>query len=287
MVNHYFLNNDETVFLDSNAPRLQYFSDSRFSQTEMPRPMHRHEDLFEINYIEEGCGRHFIDGRIYLSHPGDVLVYNRGVLHEDSAHEKNTVHMFGLGIKNLHLDGMPDGCLLPADTIMKIPCSLRAPQVRLLFLGIGEQVRRPKQTQAAEVASMFAASILLLVRELAISQEQTEQTGEGKLARQICSYIDEHFSQEISLQSLEQRFQVSKYHIAHLFSRQVGYSPIQYLQRRRIGEAQTKLVFTDQKVIDIAQDVGFHSSSYFTRTFTKIVGMSPVVYREISSKGYK
>ncbi|MDO5548908.1 MAG: AraC family transcriptional regulator [Eubacteriales bacterium] len=285
MVDHYFLNNDKTVFLGEHAPRLQYFSDSRFSQTEMPRPMHRHEDLFEINYIEEGCGRHFIDGRIYLSHPGDVLIYNQGVLHEDSAHEKNNVHMFGLGIENLHLEGLPDGCLLPADALMKIPCSLRAPQVRRLFLGIGEQVRRQKKAQP-EVASMFAASILLLVRELAISQEQTEQTKEAQLAQRISAYIDEHFSEEISLETLEWEFKVSKYHIAHLFSRQIGYSPIQYLQRRRIGEAQTRLVFTDQKVIDIAQDVGFHSSSYFTRTFTKIVGMSPVVYREISSKSY-
>ena len=134
---------------------------------------------------------------------------------------------------------------------------------------------------------MFAASILLIVRELATDQEQTEQTREALLAQRICAYIDAHFSEELSLDSLQQEFSLSKYHIAHLFSRHIGYSPIQYLQRRRIGEAQSRLVFTDQKVIDIAQSVGFHSSSYFTRTFTKIVGMSPAVYREISSTSYK
>lgn len=274
------------MFLNEKAPRLKYFSTARFSQTEMPRPMHRHENLFEINYVEEGSGRHFIDGKVYLSHPGDVLVYNSGVLHEDSVHEKNTVCMFGLGIENLQIDGMPEGWLLPVETSMKIPCSLRAPQVRQLFLGIEEQVRG-KETTQPEVASMFAASILLLVRELAISQENAEQSKEMQLARQISAYIDQHFSEEISLESLEQQFGVSKYHIAHLFQRQIGYSPIQYLQRRRIGEAQSKLVFTDQKVIDIALDVGFHSLSYFTRTFTKIVGMSPVLYRERSTKNEK
>lgn len=286
MIDHYFLNYGSTVFLDSQAPRLQYFSDTFLSQTEMPRPMHRHEDLFEISYVEEGSGRHFIDGRIYLSHPGDVMIYNRGVLHEDSAHEKNVVHMYGLGITNLRLDGMPDGCLLPSNSIMKIPCSLRAPQVHRLFLGIKEQVQRQKEAQA-EVAAMFAASILLIVRELAIAQEHTEQTKEALLAQRICAYIDANFSEELSLDSLQQEFSLSKYHIAHLFSRHIGYSPIQYLQRRRIGEAQSRLVFTDQKVIDIAQSVGFHSSSYFTRTFTKIVGMSPATYREISSTSYK
>ena len=50
MIDHYFLNYGNTVFLDSQAPRLQYFSDSFLSQTEMPRPMHRHEDLFDFLY---------------------------------------------------------------------------------------------------------------------------------------------------------------------------------------------------------------------------------------------
>ena len=59
-----------------------------------------------------------------------------------------------------------------------------------------------------------------------------------------------------------------------------GYSPIQYLLRRRIGEAQTLLITTDYSITQIAGMVGYDTQSYFNMQFTKNVGISPKKFRQ-------
>lgn len=59
-----------------------------------------------------------------------------------------------------------------------------------------------------------------------------------------------------------------------------GYSPVQYLLRRRIGEAQTLLITTDLSITRIAEMVGYDTQSYFNLQFTKNVGMPPNKFRQ-------
>ena len=59
-----------------------------------------------------------------------------------------------------------------------------------------------------------------------------------------------------------------------------GYSPVQYLLRRRIGEAQTLLITTDLPITRIAEMVGYDTQSYFNLQFTKNVGMPPNKFRQ-------
>jgi AraC-like DNA-binding protein len=59
-----------------------------------------------------------------------------------------------------------------------------------------------------------------------------------------------------------------------------GYSPMQYLLRRRVGEAQTLLITTDLPIAEIAGRVGYDTQSYFNLQFTRHVGMPPKRYRQ-------
>ncbi|WP_410429683.1 helix-turn-helix domain-containing protein [Metabacillus litoralis] len=73
---------------------------------------------------------------------------------------------------------------------------------------------------------------------------------------------------------------MSQYYISHAFKRTTGYSPMQYVIRRRIGEAQSYLFSTDKTVTEIAYIVGYNSASNFNNAFKKMVNMSPQRYRE-------
>ena len=73
---------------------------------------------------------------------------------------------------------------------------------------------------------------------------------------------------------------VSPYHLAHVFKQHTGYTLKQYILRRRIGEAQDRLSCSSDSITQIAREVGFEDSAYFSRIFTKYVGMSPKFYRE-------
>ena len=73
---------------------------------------------------------------------------------------------------------------------------------------------------------------------------------------------------------------VSPYYLAHVCKEATGYSPLQYVLRRRIGEAQTLLITTDLPVTRIAAQVGYDNPSHFNAQFSKAVGMSPRTFRK-------
>ena len=93
--------------------------------------------------------------------------------------------------------------------------------------------------------------------------------------------MDSYFSEDFKLNTFNKngRWPINEFYFAHKFKELYDYSPIEYLQRRRIGEAQTLLINTDLSITTIAYQVGFNSSSYFTTLFKKVVNLSPRVYR--------
>ena len=84
----------------------------------------------------------------------------------------------------------------------------------------------------------------------------------------------------ITLQSMGEALHISPYYLSHVFKQMSGYSPVQYLLRRRIGEAQTLLITTDLSITRIAEMVGYDTPSYFNLQFTKNVGMPPNKFRQ-------
>ena len=95
-------------------------------------------------------------------------------------------------------------------------------------------------------------------------------------------YIDVHYKENISLDTLTDMTHVSKYHLVHAFTKEYGVSPINYMISCRIEEAKQLLKNDDYTLSFITRMLGFSSPSYFSQTFKKIVGISPNEYRKKS-----
>lgn len=67
---------------------------------------------------------------------------------------------------------------------------------------------------------------------------------------------------------------------AHQFKKIFGFPPIQYIIRRRIGEAQRLLFTTDLSITEVSVRVGYDNISYFNNQFKRFAGMSPQNYRK-------
>lgn len=105
--------------------------------------------------------------------------------------------------------------------------------------------------------------------------------GAFSLATEVLQHLNLCFAEELSLTELTNRFHVSTSHMIHMFKAQFGLPPIQYMVRRRIGEAQHLLRTTEDSAGDIAGRVGMINRNYFYRMFKRLVGVSPVRYREV------
>ena len=112
-----------------------------------------------------------------------------------------------------------------------------------------------------------------------------DSTAEKKLrpvTRQVSAlkeYLDNHYSEKITLEGLSEIFFVNKYTLSREFKELYGTSIINYLLLVRITHAKQMLRFTNLSVDEIGASCGITPLYYFSRTFKKIEGISPLEYR--------
>jgi len=116
-------------------------------------------------------------------------------------------------------------------------------------------------------------------RQIAEIPEVTEKS--NRVINRIIDYINEHYSEDISLDMLcEAAGGLSEQYLCRLFKQNIGMRPIEYILKKRIGIARSYLEKTDLPINDIAQLTGFNNTSYFYRNFKKFTGTSPLSYRQ-------
>lgn len=97
-------------------------------------------------------------------------------------------------------------------------------------------------------------------------------------------YVQKFYDHEISIQRAAEQCGFSESHFMKLFKEFTGISFNAYLVNYRLDIAAKQLAETDFKVIDIAENCGFHNQSYFTRAFRKKYRQTPLAYRKAARK---
>jgi AraC-like DNA-binding protein len=92
-------------------------------------------------------------------------------------------------------------------------------------------------------------------------------------------YIARFHGRPLSLKEVSQEIGLSVYHFSHLFHRETGTSPMQYLQRYRIEQAKTLLSESEMPVEAVARAVGIPNHEHFSKLFRQANGASPRAYR--------
>ena len=95
----------------------------------------------------------------------------------------------------------------------------------------------------------------------------------------VIHYMRENIERKLSLAELAEYAGLSSSRFSLLFQKKAGYPPLTYLNQLKIRKACHYLDFTDMKINQISSKLGFKDAYYFTRMFTKIMGLSPTDYR--------
>ncbi len=93
------------------------------------------------------------------------------------------------------------------------------------------------------------------------------------------SHLERNIHREVNLDELASIANLSRRSFLRIFQSATGSSPLTWVIEQRISRACSLLRHTDRRVTEIAFDVGFNDSNYFTRQFRKITGLSPRDYR--------
>jgi AraC-like DNA-binding protein len=101
-----------------------------------------------------------------------------------------------------------------------------------------------------------------------------------RLVRKAMAYIHEHYADPITRTDLAQHVALTEDYLTACFRKELGVTPITYINRFRVKQAQELLHETLRPVTEIAREVGFSDSGYFSRVFRREVGLSPTAYRQ-------
>ena len=93
-------------------------------------------------------------------------------------------------------------------------------------------------------------------------------------------FLQKNYSERLSAESLADTANMSKSTFLRHFKRYFDATPLEYLNRYRVKEAQRLLEETDMSVTTIAQECGFFDSSHFIKSFKKQSGVSPAAFRQ-------
>lgn len=93
--------------------------------------------------------------------------------------------------------------------------------------------------------------------------------------------IENEFSQIRGLSEIAERLDVSQEHLSRTFSRETGCALIDRLTRKRLSHAVSLLRDKKLTIDQIAYECGFSCGNYFTKTFKKVLGISPKNFRNM------
>lgn len=98
-------------------------------------------------------------------------------------------------------------------------------------------------------------------------------------AAEIMEYLNAHYMEPLSLQSLSEVVHLSAPYVSKLFKETFGVGFLEYLNRLRIQKSLPSLENTSDYIVDIAVSVGFNSTKTYGRVFQQIMGVTPSEYR--------
>lgn len=266
-------------FVSGQTPSLLYATKQIVAASAVTRAVHRHARFTEMLYVYQGAGQYVAGGYSYAIRTGDVLLYNQGDLHEVTSSLHHEIGTYCFGLSNLRLGRLAEGHFSDPEHGFVRPAADEIDHIQSLCELIYRHAER-HSAYADELVSHLLPALVLLSANLPPDERAADQPHNLVLANRIRQYIGTHFTEQLTLEDIGQALSMSPYHLAHIFKDMTGMSPIHYMIRWRVGEAQNLLISTDYSATQIAAIVGYANVNHFNAIFAKLVGLPPIRYRK-------
>lgn len=117
------------------------------------------------------------------------------------------------------------------------------------------------------------------MHELSLTKIEGRYSASPSFER-VITYIDKNYMHKLTLGDVAKNTYYHETYISQMFVKKMGISFSCYLESVRLSKAKTLLYDTNEDIAEIAKEVGYSSSSYFSKAFKKRVGVSPREYRD-------
>lgn len=244
--------------------------------------IHMH-DWYEIYYLISGEVDYYIEGQKYHISDNDILIINNQELHKpvfiSPEHYKRMIIHFRpeyLSFFQYQEFNILD-CFINRD-----PGHNNRIQAKYFFeYKIDHYIKKIKEAILRDVPESrilietLLVQMLVVINNVYLKEKEVNQTHEyDPRVYRIMHFINSNLDKKITLDLLEQKLNLNKYYLCHLFKKNTGFTIIQYISYKRIMKAK-ELLTEGKTCVDTCYEVGFGDYANFYRLFKRIVGVSP------------
>lgn len=250
---------------------------------------HHYHDRYELYYLCSGQRYYFIKDKTYHVQKGNFVLIPPYDIHSTSNVSNNGYDRFLISFSKDFLSGFAEAvadislfdCFEKGIHLIQLNAQERYQAEALLLSMLQENTAKESGYQYYLKTAMLQLLLLIARHSNQPADSASLCTNAAhKTISQAAAYINTHYPEDITLESVSRQFFISPCYFSRTFKSATGISFCEYLNGVRIKEAQRLLQKSDENISEIAQRVGFKSSTHFGRVFKATVGISPVVYRK-------
>jgi AraC family transcriptional regulator of arabinose operon len=234
-------------------------------------------DGWVLNLTVEGRGRVGRGAGLFRCHPGELLLFRPSVMHDYGADDgERWSHLWVYFFPRPQwLEWLTWPEAAPGIPRLDARGNALLPRIRALFEELIATANGPRRRSTALAMSLLE-QLLLWCDELnpSAGEERLDPRIQAAVAR-----LGAHPERRHRLDELARACGLSASRLSHLFRTQLGTTPMRWLEERRIHRARELLLMTGGRIGDIAAEVGFPDTVWFTRCFRRQVGVSPRQFR--------
>lgn len=233
------------------------------------------EDI--LIYVLDGLGMVKINDASFELKANQFIVIPAGTGHSYMADEANpwTIYWLHLNSKNKNIFEGLYAKMMPVN-----PSKTSRIKERIqLFEEIIEILSLGFSPANIEYANLCLVHLLASFRYIDQFRKVNYSTEKDVIKKAII-YMKQHIEQKISLQEMASQFKLSVPHFSRLFRQRTRNSPIEYFIQLKMQHACQLLDYSNLKIYEIADAIGYDDSYYFSRIFKKVMGISPLQYKK-------
>lgn len=248
---------------------------------------HHHHNGYQFLFVRQGECLVRVGQESFTVREGDLVIFSHLEIHDVQPVKEpyERYHML-LSPNHLH-EEFGDRRLLG----LLLNCATNGYRLNHLdtYADAADDIFRELLTEFEGNAPMREQWLGLLVKKLLLllcrchqemlPEAAANETAVSGLVWSVKEYLELHCSEPLVMSLLAEKFYTSSSYLTHLFKRETGYNPKQYLQLCRLAQARMLLVESEDSVLEISQKAGFSDINNFIRYFKRETGLTPGQYR--------
>ena len=241
-------------------------------------------DFHKIVFFLDGRGNYFVEGRSYVLKPDDVVLVRQGTIHKASIDPTSRYERIILYIspeflreKSTPITAL-DKCFEDAareKSHVLRPASAQREMLMQMLLSLEHAVNTEGYGEDLSAEIGLMQILIELGRDRRITHfEHTVAQNRDDKALAILEYINDHITEQLNIDSLAERFFISKYYMMRKFRESTGYTIHGYVTEKRLYLARD-LIRGGANVSEACFGCGYQDYSAFARAYKKHFGASP------------